>query len=245
MMHQPTYVFLFLSIFLIKSTIAEDQVSYLESFCSQDGHYKQGSEFQNNLDFLLSNLSSKATTNKFYNFTKGEGANKVYGLFLCNNFYIDEVCQDCILIAKGEIQRRCPFTEEAIVWYTECMLRYANRNIFSVNDISVFYNAAGGPVKYSQYNQDMIDTFISVSHQATSGNSSTLSAATVIYVTNDISMACYVDCTPDLIPSNCDKCLQTGIGRVKTNGTQSGVLLQPSCRLMYSFNDAGLYSTGI
>ncbi|XP_074296497.1 cysteine-rich repeat secretory protein 1-like [Silene latifolia] len=240
-----TYLLVFISISLLESTSANDQVTYLQNFCSDDGNNNQGSEFQNNLDLLLSNLTTQATANKFYNLTTGEGTNKVYGLFRCNNDYIDQVCQDCILIAKGEIQRRCPLTKEAIVWYTECMLRYANRNIFSVNDVSEFYNLASGPEKYSQYNQDLIDTFISLSHQATSGKSSTLSATTVVYVSQEISVACYVDCTPDLSASNCDKCLQTGIGRFQTNGTQAGVLLQPSCRLMYSFTDSGLHPTGI
>ncbi|XP_074296506.1 cysteine-rich receptor-like protein kinase 19 [Silene latifolia] len=241
---KATTILLFLSIFLLKSTYAEDQVTYLESSCSENWQYDQGRVFENNLDLLLSNLTSKATTNKFYNFTTGEGTNKVYGLFLCNNVYINQVCQHCILIAKGEIQRRCPSSKEAIVWYTECMLRYANHNIFSINDISRFYYVEMGPAKYNQFNQDLTNTFISLSHQVTSGNFSTLSATTVVYVTKEISLCCYVDCTPDLSPSNCGKCLQTGIGRVQTNGTLSGVLLQPSCRLMYGFSDAGFQPTG-
>ncbi|KAH9617613.1 hypothetical protein KSS87_023204 [Heliosperma pusillum] len=240
-----TCILLFLSIFLLQFTSSEDQVTYLESSCSENLQYDQGRAFENNLDLVLSNLTSKATTNKFYNFTAGEGTNKVYGLFLCNNVYINQVCQDCILIAKGEIQRRCPSSKEAIVWYTECMLRYANRNIFSINDISRFYYVETGPAKYSQFNQDLTDTFISLSHQVTSGNFSTLSATTVVYVTKEISLCCYVDCTPDLSPSNCGKCLQTGVGRVKTNGTLSGVLLQPSCRLMYGFSDAGFQPTAV
>ncbi|KAK9681706.1 hypothetical protein RND81_10G021700 [Saponaria officinalis] len=238
-----TYLLLFLSIFLLKSASAEDQVTYLESSCSDNGNYDQGSKFEDNLDLLLSNLTSKASTNKFYNLTTGEGANKVYGLFLCNGVYINQICQDCIMIAKGEIRRRCPSSKEAIVWYTECMLRYANQNIFSIDDVSTFYYLEVGPAKYSQFNQDLTNTFISLSHQVTSGTYSSLSATTVVYVTKEISLTCYVDCTPDLSPSSCNKCLQTGLGRVQTNGTLWGMLLQPSCRLMYAFCDAALQPT--
>ncbi|KAL9236657.1 hypothetical protein vseg_011298 [Gypsophila vaccaria] len=229
--------------FVLKSADAEDQVTYLETSCSDDGNYDQGSKFEDSLDLLLSNLSSKASMNKFYNFTTGEGTGRVYGLFLCNSVYVNHVCQDCILIAKGEIRRRCQSSVDAIVWYTECMLRYSSRNIFSVNDVSRFYYLEAGPAKYSQFNQDLTDTFISISHQATNGNSSSLSATTVVYVSQEISLTCYVDCTPDLSPVDCNRCLQTGVGRVQPNGTQSGVLLQPSCRLMYDFSDAGLPST--
>ncbi|KAL9236658.1 hypothetical protein vseg_011299 [Gypsophila vaccaria] len=239
-----TYSLVFLSIALLKSTSAEDQVKYLDSNCSEEGHYDQGSAFQYNLVSLFSNLSSEADTKNFYNLTTGDGDDKVYGLFLCNRIYVNSACQKCILVAKGEIQRRCPSSVKAIVWYTECMLRYANYNIFSINDVSVHNALDGGPPKYSQFNRDLIDTFISLSDHATTANSSSLWATTVVYVTKDISLSCYVDCTPDLSPIDCRKCLQTGLARVQIDGYQVGVLLQPSCRLMYAFSDAGLHPTG-
>lgn len=239
-----SFIILCLSALLTKSAIAEDRVTYLESYCSEGQQYDQGTEFQNNLDLLLSNLTSEASTKKFYNFSSGEVPNRVYGLFLCNSVYINEVCQDCITLAQGEIQRRCPTSIEAIVWYTECMLRYANHSIFSINDVSVFYNPEAGPVKYNQFSQQLTDTFISLSNQATAGNVSLISATTVVYVTREISMNCYVDCTPDLSPSVCNRCLGTALGRLQTRGYQTGVLLQPSCRLMYAFNDSGPLSQG-
>ncbi|XP_074296512.1 cysteine-rich receptor-like protein kinase 10 [Silene latifolia] len=231
------YILLFLSITLIKSANAGDPATYLESYCADNGNYDQGSEFEKNLNLLLSNLTSKARTNDFYNFTTGKGTNKVYGLFLCNNIYINENCQDCILTAKDEVKSRCSSSVEAIIWYTECMVRYAKRDIFSVSDISMFYILQRGPANYSQFNQGLKDTFISLSNQASSGNSSLMSAATVVYVTKGISLNCFVDCTPDLNPSNCDKCLQTAVGRLQMNGIQSEIILQPSCRLMFTFND--------
>ncbi|KAL9236656.1 hypothetical protein vseg_011297 [Gypsophila vaccaria] len=237
------YLLLFITIILLNSATAEDQPTYLQSYCTENGDYDHGSEFENSLDLLLSNLSSKANTAKFDNFTAGKDGDRVYGLFLCNNIYINENCGDCIVTAKAEIRRRCPSSVEAIVWYAECMLRYANRDIFSVSDASMFYYLKAGPEKYSQFNRDLTDTLVGLSHQATSGNLSLLSATTVVYVTKGISVSCFVDCTLDLSPSDCDGCLQTGIRRLQATGSLSQIILQPSCRLMYTFNDGPILPT--
>ncbi|KNA06520.1 hypothetical protein SOVF_180330 [Spinacia oleracea] len=237
-------LFLCLFTLLTKYATAEDQVTYLQTNCSEDHHYDQGSEYQNNLGLLFSNLNSEASTNKFYNFSIGDAPNKVYGLFLCHRNYVNQVCQDCITLAQGEIQRRCPSSTEAIVWYTECMFRYANHSIISRNDVSVFYNLGSGPKKYDQFNQQLTNTYISLFNQATAGNSSMMSATTVVYVAREISVGCYVDCTPDLSPQVCRRCLGTALGRFHPDGYQAGVLLQPSCRLMYAFYDAVLLKPG-
>ena len=241
---QAPFCLLFLSALLFRSVSADDQVTYLQSYCSENGHYDQGSKYGNNLDLVLYNLTSKSSTDKFCNFTTGEKSNKVYGLFLCNNVYTNLVCQRCIMLAAGEIQRRCPSSVEAAVWYIECMLRYANYSILSKNDMSIFYNLQGPPSEYSQFNQQLSETFISLSSLAATGNSSLMSATSDIQVTRDITMSCYVDCTPDLTPSDCHNCLQSALGRLQLVGSQTGVLLQLSCRLMYAFLNAGSISPG-
>ncbi|KAK9681707.1 hypothetical protein RND81_10G021800 [Saponaria officinalis] len=237
---KQTYLLILISIILLKFASAEDQSTYLESYCAEIGNYDHGTEIEHNLDLLLSNLTSKSIKNKFDNFTTGKNSDKVYGLFLCNSIYINEDCHDCIATATDEIKRRCPSSVEAIVWYTECMLRFANRDIFSVSDVSMYYYLNAGPANYSQFNQDVTDTFIGLSQQATSGNSSLLSATTVVYVTKGISVSCFVECTRDLTRSGCDNCLQTGIRRFQADGLWSEMILQPSCRLMYAFNDGAI-----
>uniref|UniRef100_A0A803N943 Uncharacterized protein n=1 Tax=Chenopodium quinoa TaxID=63459 RepID=A0A803N943_CHEQI len=238
-----TFLFLCLSDLLLQAVTAEDQVTYLGSYCGGDQQYDQESEYANNVDLLLSNLTSRASTNKFYNVSSGETPNQVYGLFLCSSYTTDQVCQDCITLAQGEIRQQCPSSVASIVWYIECMLRYANHSIFAINDESVHRYMESGQAKYSQYNQDLTDTFISLFSTATTGNSS-LASSTTVYLTKDLTMTCFVECTPDLSPSYCSNCLNSALSKLTTPGTQSGGLLQPSCRLMYAFNDAGSLSPG-
>ncbi|KAK9681709.1 hypothetical protein RND81_10G021900 [Saponaria officinalis] len=235
-----TLIYLLL-ILLIKSTIGVDQVTFLQSDCSENNQYNQGSLFQNNLYTVLSNLTSKSKTKPFYNVSSGEFPNKVDALFLCVHVYL-EVCQDCVSIAAGEVQRRCPSSTAATVWYAECMLRYSNRDIFSENDVSVYYNVGTRKARYKRFDRELSDTFISLFDKAAGGgglSSYVKSASTVVYVTRDVSLGCYADCTPDLSETECSQCLWTALGRLDMNGAYIGRLLQPSCRLMYLLTDFG------
>ncbi|KAH9603816.1 hypothetical protein KSS87_013335 [Heliosperma pusillum] len=60
----------------------------------------------------------------------------VYGLFQCRNDVSSTVCSECVKDATQRIIKDCPVDREAIVWYFECMLRYANRNILSSTEKS-------------------------------------------------------------------------------------------------------------
>ena len=224
---------------------AQDEVTYLDSYCGKD-RYDDVSEYANNVDMILSNLTSEASTKKFYNFTSGKMPYRVYGLYLCNSFSTNQVCQDCMTLAQGEIRLRCESSTEAIVWYIECMLRYANYPIFSINNDSIARPLGDRRTKFGEFKQDLRDTFISLLQTATTGNSSSslASATTTVYLTTDISMSCYVDCTPDLSAPKCKTCLQSALSKLPSPG-RSGVLLQPSCRLMYAFNDARPVLPGI
>ncbi|TXG47200.1 hypothetical protein EZV62_026494 [Acer yangbiense] len=81
-----------------------------------------------NLDSLLNSLSSKASTNTFYNDT----SNGIYSLFLCRGDVSTATCQTCVKNASVIIRHRCPSNKTAIIWYDECMLRYSDTNFFGV-----------------------------------------------------------------------------------------------------------------
>ncbi|KAL9236655.1 hypothetical protein vseg_011296 [Gypsophila vaccaria] len=236
-----TLIYFLPIIILIKPIITIDQVTFLQSDCSEDNQYNQGSIFQTNLYNVLSNLTSKSTSENFYNISTGQFPNKVDGLFLCVNVYL-EVCRDCVSIAAGEVQRRCPSSVAATVWYAECMLRYSNRDIFSENDVSVYYNVGTPKSRYNRFDRELSDTFVGLFGKAARGSDSVKSASTVVYVARDVSLSCYADCTPDLSETECSECLWTALGRLDRNGAYIGRVLQPSCRLMYLYSDVGIPS---
>ncbi|KAL2925725.1 Cysteine-rich receptor-like protein kinase 25 [Bienertia sinuspersici] len=238
-----TISFLCLSALMVNSACAQELVDHshhIVSFCPGYSHYNQGSEFQSNLNLLYTNLTTRSTAAYFYNFTIGDAPNKVYGLFFCGNLGPlgnNESCHECVRRAVGEVQQRCPFSKEYIVWYLGCMLRFSGRSIFSVNDVSIHYKFVLPPTTYSEFNQTLSDTFTSVIHNATTANTSTAPAPTVVDVAGGLSLNGYADCTPDLSSSDCMNCLQTARGRFPMIGARAGMLLQPSCKLLYVFND--------
>lgn len=232
----PTFIsFLCLTLLLQFTTSQDLHDVYLNSNCSDNSQFEQGGEYQTNLHYLLSNLTSNSGTQKFYNFTSGENPNTtIYGLFLCNIAADNQLCQDCIQTAANGILQTCPSSVEAIVWYALCMLRYSNRSIFSINDVSIYIPMTEGPAEYGQFDQQVSNAFISLFDVAASDGNSSLTSASTASQLGNVMLTTSVECTPDLSPSDCRSCLRTALGRLQTNGHQAGTLLQPSCRLSYS-----------
>ncbi|KAL2931616.1 Cysteine-rich receptor-like protein kinase 19 [Bienertia sinuspersici] len=230
--------------FLLKPAISQDYDDYphdtfQHANCSVDRHFEQGSKYQINLFYLLSNLTLKSETRQFYNLTSGEGPNKVYGLFYCYEDSNNLMCQSCIETAATEIVQNCTSSVEGIVWYDYCLLRYADRYIFSVNDVSTYHFYAEGPANYSRYNQQLTHSFIRLSEVASSGDSLSSSVSEESEFGDELAMSAKVECTPDLSPSDCGSCIDTGLSRLELKGHEIGGVLQPSCRLDYYFIPMG------
>ncbi|XP_074270069.1 putative cysteine-rich receptor-like protein kinase 20 [Silene latifolia] len=224
-------------LFFCKQVISEDQVTFLREYCSDGVHYNQGNTYQSNLNLLLTNFTVEAASKKFYNFSIGEGLSRIEGIFLCNGAYTSQVCSNCITVAAGQIQQKCPNNLEAIVWYGQCMLRYANRSILSVEDDSVYFTFDYGPLNYKKYNPQLSSSLIDLSNTVTVDNSPLAFANGVVYAQELIWLTTYVECTPDLTRADCKKCLQTGLNRLEMDGIQLRTIVQPSCRLSYFYLD--------
>ncbi|KAL2931813.1 Cysteine-rich receptor-like protein kinase 25, partial [Bienertia sinuspersici] len=234
-------VFLTFTTVLLKSATSQDLFPmtniYIHTNCSGDGQFDQASKYQQNLHYLLSNLTSKSGSQKFNNFTTGEVPDKVYGLYQCYYGTDNQLCQNCIQAARNRILQNCTTSVEAIIWYQLCMLRYANHNIFATKDVSKFYLFKGGQLEYSRYNQHLSNTFISLFDRASSGCSPFASGTTFGILERNIIMGAEVQCTPDLSESDCNSCLRTALRRFEIQGHQIGMIVQPSCQLLYGFID--------
>ncbi|KAK7314902.1 hypothetical protein VNO77_33432 [Canavalia gladiata] len=124
--------------------ITDDPI-YLFHSCSDNKTFTANSTFQASLTTLLSYLSSKATSgSKFHN----EGvAYTVYGLFICRDDLPSRLCGQCVVNATHLIASQCGFRQEAIIWYSHCLLRYSYRSLFSKVETSpIFYELNITPV---------------------------------------------------------------------------------------------------
>uniref|UniRef100_A0A6N2KY75 Gnk2-homologous domain-containing protein n=1 Tax=Salix viminalis TaxID=40686 RepID=A0A6N2KY75_SALVM len=83
--------------------------NYLHHIC--DDTTTSTTTYKDNLNLLLSSLSSSATRNSigFFNASEGREPDDVYGLFFCRGDLSTDVCQNCVANAtKDIVQRRCP-----------------------------------------------------------------------------------------------------------------------------------------
>lgn len=118
--------FTFVSLWVFQVSRIDATVNYANKYCYNiKGNYTENSVYQQNLNKLFSQLSLKTPYKKFYNSTLGNVPNKVYVLYQCRADLSLKVCNECIESATKMIHEKCPFYKEAVIWYFECMLRYA------------------------------------------------------------------------------------------------------------------------
>ncbi|KAL7213446.1 hypothetical protein ACSBR2_016049 [Camellia fascicularis] len=210
--------------------------TYLHSTCINTGNYTTGSQFGINLQHLLLQ-NFNGSDNNFYNGTKGDDPDKVYGLFLCRGDVQPSICQKCIGEASDEIVRHCPLFKEAIIWYDECLISYSNRSLFSNMETSPSFcmlnpENATQPDKLYEI---LEKTFSNLSSVATSNPSNHMYATNRTNVTSSTTLYSMVQCTPDLSPTDCRICLNVAVSELlsQLNGKKGGRVLSPSCNIRF------------
>ncbi|XP_024028851.1 cysteine-rich receptor-like protein kinase 10 isoform X2 [Morus notabilis] len=214
--------------------------TYVHSRCT--GNFTQNSLYQSNLNLLLSSLSSNATTHFFYNTTVAAAtSDTVYGLFLCRGDIDDAgVCQACVAAAAEKVLKKCPRQKEAIIWYEECMLRYANRSFFGVmdKDLNDYVLENANLVNDSdRFNETVAETVkeAATAAAAAGGSGEKKFATKEANFSEFHTVYSLVECTPDLSSMDCRRCLDTAIAELPNccSGKDRVTYLYPSCYLRY------------
>lgn len=214
------------------------QVTYRYHFCTNSTTFTRNSTFQENLDVLLSSLSSNSThLSGFYNTSAGQDSDNVYGLFLCRGDLSTDVCKDCVTLATQAIIQRCPTQREAIIFYDECLLRYSNQFIFSrMAQEPVLYLLNSQNITDQERFNEIVDTTMDdTALQAANASAGKKFAIKKVNITQSQSLYTLAQCTPDISVSVCGQCLQLAISRLPgcCSGKQGGRVLFPSCNIRY------------
>ncbi|KAG4178035.1 hypothetical protein ERO13_A10G016400v2 [Gossypium hirsutum] len=238
---------------LLGPAIEAQQPTYLYHSCPNTTTFAVNSTYQANRNTVLTWLSSNSTRGDgFYNTTAGRSPDMVYGLFLCRGDLSTSVCQACVTFATTDISQRCPNQTTAVVWYDECLLRYSNRNIFSVvaeePEIRL-RNTQNVTDNQDLFNQQVLAMMNDTTNQAANTPEGAKKFATREEDANFSSTfeALYTlgQCTPDLISMDCNRCLRMVISRLPT-GWQGARVLNPSCNVRYEiypfYNQTGVAS---
>ncbi|XP_027937068.1 cysteine-rich receptor-like protein kinase 25 isoform X2 [Vigna unguiculata] len=234
-----------LFIFLIFTTVhATDVPIFLRQNCTTNETFTSNTTFQVNLSTLLSFLSNSTRNTEFRNATVSGGSpsDTVYGLFLCRGDVPPQLCQQCVLNATQRLSNQntdtCKFAKSAIIWYDECLVRYSNRDFFSTvetrprmrlrNTANISDTKSFLRLLYTTLNE-------TADEAANSSNGAKLYATKQAKISGFQTLYCLTQCTPDLSPQDCRKCLSDVIGDLSwcCPGSQGGRVLYPSCNFRY------------
>ncbi|KAL2931634.1 putative cysteine-rich repeat secretory protein 5 [Bienertia sinuspersici] len=187
---------------------------------------------------MLTDLISQENLSLFNNATFGEEINQTYGLFMCRGDLNATQCYDCVVEATKTIFDKCPTQKEALVWFNECMIRYSNRNIFSLyEEAPMVYSWSSINVSNPQVFGEVYATTVDgLIMEAAYDTSSGGYAAGEANVTEFESVYVLAQCTPDIVGSRCERCLRVALRNMGgCCGTARTFLAMymPSCWLRY------------
>ncbi|XP_039009172.1 cysteine-rich repeat secretory protein 38-like [Hibiscus syriacus] len=204
--------------------------------CSNSGNFAANSPYAVNLNDLLNYLTSQTPQTRFANASFGQPPDRVYGLALCRGDMSSQDCETCVREAASEIQNRCPNNKGAIIWYYDCLVKYSNTDFFGQIDTqNKFYiqnpNNAANPTAFNLQTEGLLKQ---LTYQAS--RNSTLYAAGELQVYGLQRVYGLTQCTRDLSPSDCKKCLEDLISEylpLCCNGREGGRLYSGSCLAQY------------
>ncbi|CAL5408531.1 unnamed protein product [Camellia sinensis] len=216
--------------------------TFLMCKCDNQFNYTQNNHvFQNNLNNILTNLSSETPLTNFYNSTFGKNKDTVYALRFCPAYIATQDCLACVQTASQLITQSCPNQKKAIIYYVECVVRYANYSFFSTEDgiPEVYWNSTTIFYNPDQLDQVMTNTMYGLISKAAFGSSTTTKFATgesKIISSSFQKLYCFAQCTPDINGRACRGCLQTALSYIQDNsfGNEWSLMYGPNCQMRYS-----------
>ncbi|KAJ4703208.1 Cysteine rich receptor like kinase [Melia azedarach] len=213
---------------------------YRSHFCSNTTAFTRNSTYESNLNILLSSLASDASRNNgfsrgFFNATVGQGRDKVYGLFLCRGYQTTSSCQNCVTVATKNVKQLCPVEKQTIIWYDECLLRYANQTFFSIMNTQPSVRLCNPANVTDQVRFDELVARLMKEVATKAVNNPEKLAATKEDFSTFQTVYSLARCTPDLSSRDCDECLKGAIAQLPNgcSGKQGGRVLYPSCNVRY------------
>ncbi|XP_059439823.1 cysteine-rich receptor-like protein kinase 25 [Corylus avellana] len=229
---------------LMRPVLASGDPVY--TFCNpESGNYTLSDPFEKNLKLLLQSLPSNTSVTGFYNNSTGEEP-KVYAQALCRGDVNSTVCRDCIKSASQEIFKQCK-TEDAMIWFELCQVRYSLQNFFSLMVYTGKYpdqiyleKNLSNPFHFDEVLKYLM---INISKEAASDPLKGLFATGEIKFSRKETIYGLVQCTRDISESSCYSCLGPALGDLHAccDSRQGGIIVSPNCNVrfqLYQFYNA-------
>ncbi|MFS7905203.1 putative protein kinase RLK-Pelle-DLSV family [Helianthus anomalus] len=232
-------LFLWMPILIFTATAYDFKTKYCElNTTSQTNN----TIYYSNLIQVLDSLASESNlVNKLF-LAKSTGIQPdiVYGLYLCRADVLPNDCRNCLLDARDDINTTCPLSKAVVTWRDTCMLRYANYSMVSVMNSATFFEICNevniSELASEQHQFSQVANYLmgQLSKRASNDLKKMFAYDEVSY--NDTEKIYgYVQCTPDLTGSDCSKCLQESIDRLRPYcyGKKGARLVAASCNVRF------------
>lgn len=196
---------LLLSPFLILTQFnccADDELIFTN--CPKTDTCAIGSTFEFNLLKLHSSLSTHALiSGAVSNESFGNGTDEVYGLIMCFASTDVPTCIKCLKDATSNTTQPCFPRVTATVVYYPCMLSYSCKDFFSTADPYIPHCVNSGSNSLDQKTKEsLMHVFANLSVMAP------YAPEMFSYdVVNGTTVSALVQCTKDLSPQECGKCI--------------------------------------
>nr|GME05084.1 cysteine-rich repeat secretory protein 38-like [Ipomoea batatas] len=207
--------------------------------CSMFGNIPPKFGQESNLRRLLDNLTSTTPINGgFSSASAGQINYIIYGLALCRGDVSTTDCRSCLADARTRIRQLCGNADGAIIWYDNCLIKYAEYNFFGkIDNVNKFYLSNTEPVSNPR-------VFIPTRNQLLRQLATKAAGQNSFYAAGDAnvgpagsSMKVYglVQCTRDLSGENCRNCLNGAIAELPQccGPQQGGRVVGGSCSVRY------------
>jgi hypothetical protein len=215
--------------------------------CSITGNYTGGSQYEKNLYELLTTLSSAATTNGWFNTsTVGAGSDQVFGLIMCYADCSARMCLKCLAGAPATVPAFCRGSRNVSAIYECCLLRYSDTRFFAAAEVTYGVDPRRLEVRNALvYATDMYAMAAARSRlmELLAGKAGDLSQrfynCSLPYtepVLNSNLISGLAQCTRDLAPSECNRCISgyTQLVADMFPNNTDGAIAGHSCYLRYT-----------
>ncbi|GLU23235.1 hypothetical protein SLE2022_392580 [Rubroshorea leprosula] len=225
-------------------TTAQPQKTTLFYSCPiEQGNFTANSNYDKNLDLLLSNLAKSPNDYGFYNLSEGQEPDQVYGIALCRGDIDSYACVGCITVSATDLRSNCSNRKEAIIWDDKCVLRYSNRSIFGIletHPVLAWYNI-NNVTNVGAFNNALGTLLNNLINEAASDNSLRKFANGTTTVPPTYMIYALVQCTPDLSQLQCNSCLSDALAVIPVccNGKKGGRVIMPSCNIRFDVGATG------
>ncbi|OEL20014.1 Cysteine-rich receptor-like protein kinase 8 [Dichanthelium oligosanthes] len=198
--------------------------------CGISGNYTAGSKYQANLQLISTTLPSNASSSPalFAKATAGAEPDQVFALALCRGDTNASSCLDCTTRAFGDAQSLCPYSKEAAVYDDLCLAFFSGDNFLaSMANLGQIrhYVTRNSPTNTTGPGfVTLVSALLTYTMQFAVYNSTVIrwySTVRMDVVTPPLFSL--MQCTPDMLGTDCWQCLLDLVGNSTFNGSTAGV----------------------